>query len=104
MPFCDQFTKISMPLSKEEKQELLDKLIKNFDLFAWATSDMLGIDTKVVIHHLVIHPSSIPVARRKRKVDEENRIVIDKEVGKPSDIRFITETKYSTWMANVVLV
>lgn len=65
---------------------------------------MLEIDIKVVIHHLAIHPSSRPVAQRKQKVGEEKRVAIDEDVGKLFNDKFFTETKYSIWMANMVVV
>lgn len=50
---------------------------------------MLGIDTKVVSHHLTIHPSAKLMAERKQKVGEDKRAAINEEVGKLSDISFI---------------
>lgn len=73
-------------------------------MFVWVSSNMSGIDTKVMSHCLVIHSSISPVAQRKRKVGEENRASIDEEVKKLSSVGFITKTKYPTWLVNVVLV
>lgn len=90
-PSDHQVTKIGTPLIEDEKQELVNRYIKNVDLFTLAPSNIHGIDTKVVSHHLAIDPSSKPVAHRKWKVDEEKMVTIDKEVSKLSDIRFIKE-------------
>lgn len=38
--FSLQATKISNSLSVEEERELVDRLIKNIDLFTWDPSDM----------------------------------------------------------------
>lgn len=65
---------------------------------------MPGIDTKVVNHHLAIHPSAKLVAQRKRKVGEETRADIHEEVGKLSYAGFIIESKHPTWLANMVIV
>lgn len=73
-------------------------------MFTWAPSDMSEIDTKRVIHRLDIHLFSKPLAQRKWKFNVEKRDVINEEVGKLSDVKFIIKTKYSTWLANVVLV
>lgn len=40
----------------------------------------------------------------KRKFGDEKRATIDEEVGKLYDGGFITETQYSTWLANIVFV
>lgn len=65
---------------------------------------MSGIDTKVVSHRLAFLLSAKPVAQRKRKMGKEKRATIDERVEKLTNIGFITEAKYLTWMANVVLV
>lgn len=93
-----------MKFCKLEKYELIDQLIRNVNLFAWTPSYISGIDTRVVPHFLVVNPSSKLVAQRKKKVGEEKRTTIDEEVGKLSNVWFITEKKYPTWFANMVLV
>lgn len=65
---------------------------------------MSSINTKVVSHRLVIHPFTKPAAQRKRKVGKEMRITIDEEVEKLFNIGSIIETKYPTWLTNMVLV
>lgn len=55
-------------------------------------------------HRLAIHPFANLDAQRKREVSKEKRVTIDEKVGKLSDVGFITETKYPTWLANIVLV
>lgn len=91
-------------MSKEKERELVNKLIKNVDLSAWAPSDMIGINTKVVSHLFSMHPLVIPMAPRKRRAGKEKWVVVDEEVGKLCDTRFITKTKYLTWVANVVMI
>lgn len=65
---------------------------------------MSTIDTKVVINFLVIHLTSKTVGKRKRKMGKEKSVAINEEVEKLYIVVFITETKYSTWLANVVLM
>lgn len=89
-------TKIGASSSVVEERELVDQLIKNVYLFTWAPSIMLGIDSKMVRHHLAIHTSPKPVAQRKWKVGEEKKASINEEVGKLSDVGFITNMKYPT--------
>ena len=86
----------------QPKEELaLTKLLQdNLDLFAWKPSYMSGIDSSVVCHHLAVKP----VVQRKHKLGEERRKVLDEEVQKLKDARFINEIKYLTWLANTVLV
>lgn len=53
---------------------------------------------------LVVHPTVKSVAQRKHKVGEEKKFVIDEEVEMLFSVRFITETKYPAWLANVVMI
>lgn len=88
--------KIGISLSEEEEHKLVDQLNRNIDLFAWAHSDMLGIDIRVLCHRLGVNPSVRLVLQRKLIGGEEKRVSIDEEVNKLTNVNFITETKYST--------
>ena len=44
------------------KGEILALLEKNSDFFAWAASDMLGIDPKFMCHQLTMFLGAHPVA------------------------------------------
>lgn len=99
-----QVTIICISLSAREEHEIVARLRINADLFAWPRLDILEIDIKFVSHLLAIHPFVKLVAQRKWKVHEEKRVAVNEEIEKLSSVRFITETKYPTWLANMVLV
>jgi hypothetical protein len=65
---------------------------------------MPGMDPDIACHHLSVKPGVILVVQRKRKMGEERRKVVDDEVKKLVDARFISEIEYPTWLANTVLV
>nr|KYP48853.1 Transposon Ty3-G Gag-Pol polyprotein [Cajanus cajan] len=65
---------------------------------------MSGIDADFICHKLAIHKEAKPVAQRKRKVGGERREAIVAETQKLLNAGFIREVKYTTWLANVVLV
>lgn len=77
--FSHKVTKICTSLYEEKGCEIVNQLIKNACLFAWAPSNMPAIDTKLVSHPLTIHPSAKPVAQRKHKVGKEKRAIIDEK-------------------------
>lgn len=79
-------------------------LKRNHNLFAWTTSDMPGIHFNVISHNLAIFKEARPMAQKKRRMGEEKRKAMDKEVKKLLEARFIREIKYNTWLANVVMV
>lgn len=102
--FSHQVTKFCTSTYEEEEPELVDQVINNVDLCAWAPSDMSVVDTKVARHRLPIHPSARSLTHKNQKVGKEKRVSINEKVRKLPDFRFIMETKYPTWIANMVIV
>nr|KYP38110.1 Transposon Ty3-I Gag-Pol polyprotein [Cajanus cajan] len=65
---------------------------------------MPDIDAEFICHRLAIHKEAKPVAQRKWKVGDERREAIVAETQKLLNAGFIREVRYTTWLANVVLV
>jgi hypothetical protein len=40
--------------------ELLSFLDKNNDVFAWQTSDLMGVNRSIIEHRLLVNPSTKP--------------------------------------------
>uniref|UniRef100_A0A151UDF3 Transposon Ty3-G Gag-Pol polyprotein n=1 Tax=Cajanus cajan TaxID=3821 RepID=A0A151UDF3_CAJCA len=99
-----QSTKISRQLTPELRQQLEAEILKNADLFAWSSANMSGIDADFICHKLAIHKEAKPVAQWKRKVGDERREAIVAEAQKLLNAGFMSEVRYTTWLANVVLV
>ena len=62
----EKSTRIGASMEKKMKQDLVQFLKKNIDVFAWSHEDMPGIDPSVITHRLNIYPSSKPVRQKKR--------------------------------------
>lgn len=77
---------------------------KNVNLFALASSNMPGIDTKVVYHRLYIDSTMKLVSQMIHKVGGEKQVTIDEEVLKLRMVGFINDVKCLSWMANVFMV
>ena len=58
-------TKIGGKLANERDQ-LVNFLKQNIDIFVWSPSDMPGIDRKAITHRLNIDPKSTPIKQKKR--------------------------------------
>ena len=99
-----QVTKIGGALSREEEKLLGAMILENKDLFAWSSADMPGVHPDVMSHKLAIFREARPVAQKKRKMGDERRRAVEEEVRKLEGARFIKEIKYTTWLANVVMV
>lgn len=57
-------------------------LLKNVDLFAWKSDDMKGIDPEVAVHRLNIKLDTKPIKKKRRHFDEQQNVMIEKEVEK----------------------
>ena len=62
----ERCTRVGVDLEGKIKEDLVQFLKKNIDVFAWSHEDMPGIDPSVITHHLNICPSSKPVRHKKR--------------------------------------
>jgi len=97
-------TKLGISLGEKEVEMIKQVLVQNVDMFAWTAGDMSGVDPEVMYHRLSVHREARPVAQKKRKQGEEKREAAKKEVAKLMATNFIKEAKYTTWLANVVMV
>ena len=69
-------------MKKKTKQDLVQFLKENIDVFAWSHEDMLGIDPSVITHRLNVYPSSKPVRLKKRVFAPERDNAIKEEIQK----------------------
>ena len=53
--------KIETTLSPTIRKELIDLLQDYNDVFAWSYQDMLGLDTDIVVHRLLLREECAPV-------------------------------------------
>ena len=74
------------------------------DVFAWAHSDMEGIDLDIMSHHLNVDPNKKPVRQKRWAMDTECYQALKEEVDKLLSNDFIKESFYPSWLANPVLV
>ncbi|GKV19462.1 hypothetical protein SLEP1_g29723 [Rubroshorea leprosula] len=59
-------TQIGTKLKPEEREELIDFLKSNRDVFAWTSADMPGIPASVAVHKLGTNPLKKPVTQKRR--------------------------------------
>ena len=62
----DKFTRIGISMKEKTKQDLIQFLRENIDVFACSHEDMLGIDPSVITHRLNVYLSSKPVRQKKK--------------------------------------
>jgi hypothetical protein len=91
-------------VSPQEQAELLQFLDKNNDVFAWSTSDLVGVSREVIKHKLQVNPHAKPNKQKLHKMTEEKIEIAKAEVQRLLDAGFIREVRYPQWLANVVMV
>jgi len=96
--------KLGRLLSQEEQDKVAEVISRHLDAFAWSASDMPGIDPDFLFHHLSMDATVRPVRQRRRKFNEERRLVVKEETQKLLSAGYIREIQYPEWLANVVLV
>nr|XP_029145223.1 uncharacterized protein LOC112717554 [Arachis hypogaea] len=99
-----KFTFIGTSMDDEARIKITNFLRANADLFAWTSGDMPGISPSVITHKLAVSPAARPVSQKKRNLDAEKRSASMTEVNKLLEAKFIREIRFTTWLANIVMV
>ncbi|XP_052210357.1 uncharacterized protein LOC127813436 [Diospyros lotus] len=73
---------VGTQLPKSVKEEIVECLRKNLDVFAWTPKDMLGIKPDVICHHLNVDPQFKPVRQKKRNIAPDRLSALEDEVDK----------------------
>ena len=89
---------------EEQKQELIDFLKQNLDVFAWTHEDMVGVDVAELVHRLNVRTNAQPVKQKQRRFALERNKIINDEVDRLLANGMIKEVQCSDWISNVVLV
>ena len=55
----ERFFQVGAQLPLEEKEELVELLRRNVDVFAWDAYEAPGLDPKFICHHLNVSPQSL---------------------------------------------
>ena len=56
----ERFFQVRTQLPPQEKEELIEFLRRNIDVFVWGAYEALGVDPNFICHHLNVNPSIIP--------------------------------------------
>ncbi|XP_072058156.1 uncharacterized protein [Arachis hypogaea] len=101
---ANKFTYVGNSLNASELQAITTFLQEHADLFAWTPSDMPGIDPYIISHRLATNSSIRPVQQKKCKLGEEKKRASLEETQKLINAEFIKEIRFTTWLANVVMI
>ena len=74
--------KLGRTLDSKTQDQIAEVISKHLDAFAWAASDMPGINSDFLCHRLAMDHQVRPIRRRRRKFNEEKRQKIKEETQK----------------------
>ncbi|KAK0588222.1 hypothetical protein LWI29_036137 [Acer saccharum] len=96
--------KIGGALDSGIRRSLIELLEEYNDIFAWNHDEMPGIPLNLAVHRLAVDAIVKPVKQKRRHFNSEWNIAVQGEVDKLLKARFIRESRYPEWIANVVMV
>ena len=100
----EKFFQEGARLPPQEKEELVEFLKRNIDVFAWDACDALRIDPDFICHHFNVNPSITPKKQSPHRPSREHAEAIREEVMKLKRAGAIREFFYPEWLANTVVV
>ena len=100
----EKFFQIGAQMPLLEREQLVDLLRRNVDLFAWDAYEAPKVDPNFICHHLNVNPSIIPRSRPPQRPSKEHVEAIKNKVTKLKLAGAIKEVFYPQWLANTVVV
>uniref|UniRef100_A0A2N9FA17 Uncharacterized protein n=1 Tax=Fagus sylvatica TaxID=28930 RepID=A0A2N9FA17_FAGSY len=100
----EKFFLVGSKLSAVEREQLLEILISNQDVFAWSVYDAPGVSPGLACHSLNIGSEHRPIVQKRRKLASEMATTILEEVGRLLTSGAIREIQYPVWLSNTVVV
>ena len=100
----ERFFHIGAQMPLLEKEQLVDLLRRNVDVFAWDAYEALGLDPNFICHHLNVNPSISLKRQPPRRSSKEHIKAVKSEVTKLKQAGAIKEVFYPQWFANTVVV
>ena len=100
----EKFFQIGSQLPQWEREELIEFLQQNIDIFVWNTYEAPGVDPEFICHHLNINPLIAPKKQPPRRPSKEHVGAVQEEVTRLKQAGAIKEVFYPEWLANTVVV
>ena len=100
----EKFFQVGVQLPPQEKQELIEFLRKNVDVFAWNAYEAPGVDPDFICHHLNVNPSITPRKQPPRRSSKDHYEAVKNKVTKFKQAGAIKEVFYLEWLADIVVV
>ena len=99
-----KFFQVGAQLPLQEKEELVEFLKRNVDVFPWNAYETPRVDSNFICYHLNVNPSVIPRKQPPRHFFKDHYDAVKDEVVKLKQAEPIKEVFYPEWLANIVVV
>ena len=100
----EKFFQVGAQLPPQEKEELIEFLKGNIDVFAWNAYKAPRVNSNFICHHLIVNPSVTPKNQPPRHSSRDHSDVVKDEVTKLKQTGAIKEVFYLEWIDNTVVV
>ena len=100
----EKFFQIGSQLPQQEREELIEFLKQNIDVFAWNTYEAPGVDPEFICHHLNVNPLVAPKKQLPWRPFKEHAEAIREEVVRVKQVGAIKEVFYPEWLANTMVL
>ena len=100
----EKFFQIGSQLPHQKREELIEFLKRNIDVFAWNAYKALGVDPEFICHHLKVNPLITPRKQPPRRPSREHAKAVREEVTRLKQAKDIKEVFYLEWLVNTVVV
>ena len=87
----EKFFQVGVQLPHRERQELIDFLRKNIDVFTWSVYKASRVDPNFICHRLKVNPSAIPKKQPPQHLSREHSNAVKEEVLKLKWVKAIKE-------------
>ena len=98
----ERFFQVGARLPLQEKEELVELLRRNIDVFAWDAYEAPGLNPEFICHRLNVDPSVTPKKQPPRRPSNEHVEAIKSEVVKLKQAGAIKEIFYPQRQENGV--
>ena len=68
----EKFFQIGSQLPQQEREELVEFLKQNIDVFTWNAYEASGVDLEFICHHLNVNPSIVPKKQPPQRSSKEH--------------------------------
>ena len=100
----EKFFQVGSQLPQSEKEELVQFLKWNIDVFAWSAYEAPGVDPNFICDHLNVNPVMTPKKQLPCRPSKEHAEAVRQEVTKLKKAGAIKEVFYPEWLVNTVVV